>query len=427
MSSAVEPLRYPQFRWLWAGNVFSASGTFVQAVAASWLMWELTGSSAWVGWIVASSTLPLLFFSLQAGALAEEFGTPLLVYCEETLRAQARALKAAVGEEQFKAADHLSQETAIIVHGTMCLIRRSAIADAGGWSSRTIVEDTDLGLTLLEQGWQVHYTNRRYGHGLLPDTYEAYKKQRHRWAYGGFQILRHHWRHLLPRAPGLTRDQKREYALGWLNWLGAESLGIACQLGVDGLNVGSPPSGNSATSYVIDVGAYNSPLGPPLLTNLVLTGPYRVADVEIHRQAVGLGHVPRGVDQQLHAVFFRIVEVDRKRIAVSYRSKVHHRLVLETPMELAQCLQAVHSERELIDDVERQLRRPAAHHDELMVLARVTSHEHDLAVRARAPIAHCEPQKARIEIHHALHVGDVNADVAQGERKRHGCSPQLIR
>ena len=54
MTSAVEPLRYPQFRWLWAGNVFSASGTFVQTVAASWLMFELTGSGAWVGLIVAS-------------------------------------------------------------------------------------------------------------------------------------------------------------------------------------------------------------------------------------------------------------------------------------------------------------------------------------------------------------------------------------
>jgi cellulose synthase/poly-beta-1,6-N-acetylglucosamine synthase-like glycosyltransferase len=60
----------------------------------------------------------------------------------------------------------------------------------------------------------------------LPDTFEAYKKQRHRWAYGGFQILRKHWRHLLPRAAGLSREQKREFALGWLNWLGAEAIGV---------------------------------------------------------------------------------------------------------------------------------------------------------------------------------------------------------
>jgi cellulose synthase/poly-beta-1,6-N-acetylglucosamine synthase-like glycosyltransferase/exo-beta-1,3-glucanase (GH17 family) len=119
-----------------------------------------------------------------------------------------------------------NEANAIIVHGTMCLIRRAALEDAGGWSSDTIVEDSDLGLTVLEHGWQVHYTNKRYGHGLLPDTYEAFKKQRDRWAYGGLQIIRKHWRRFLPGARGLTRDQKREFALGWLNWLGAESIGV---------------------------------------------------------------------------------------------------------------------------------------------------------------------------------------------------------
>jgi cellulose synthase/poly-beta-1,6-N-acetylglucosamine synthase-like glycosyltransferase len=83
---------------------------------------------------------------------------------------------------------------------------------------------------VLEDGWQIHYTNRRYGHGLLPDTFEAYKNQRHRWAYGGFQILRKHWRYLLPRSGDLTREQKREFALGWLNWLGAEAIGVVVAL-----------------------------------------------------------------------------------------------------------------------------------------------------------------------------------------------------
>ena len=92
-----------------------------------------------------------------------------------------------------------NEVNAIIVHGTMCLIRRAALEAAGGWSSDTICEDTDLGLTLLEAGWRAHYTNKRYGHGLLPDSFDAYKKQRHRWAYGGFQILKKHWRRFLPR------------------------------------------------------------------------------------------------------------------------------------------------------------------------------------------------------------------------------------
>src|SRR5258707_2011734 len=119
-----------------------------------------------------------------------------------------------------------NEANAIIVHGTMCLIRRAAMDMVGGWAGDTICEDTDLGLAIIEHGWLTHYTNHRYGHGLLPDTYEAFKKQRHRWAYGGFQIVKKHWRRFLPRASRLTPDQRREFSLGWLNWLGAESLGV---------------------------------------------------------------------------------------------------------------------------------------------------------------------------------------------------------
>jgi exo-beta-1,3-glucanase (GH17 family)/cellulose synthase/poly-beta-1,6-N-acetylglucosamine synthase-like glycosyltransferase len=119
-----------------------------------------------------------------------------------------------------------NEVNAIIVHGTMCLMRRAAMDMAGGWAGDTICEDTDLGLAIIEHGWLTHYTNHRYGRGLLPDTYEAFKKQRHRWAYGGFQIVKKHWRRFLPGASRLSPDQRREFALGWLNWLGAESLGV---------------------------------------------------------------------------------------------------------------------------------------------------------------------------------------------------------
>ncbi len=119
-----------------------------------------------------------------------------------------------------------NEYNAVIVHGTMCLIRRAAMDMAGGWAGDTICEDTDLGLAIIEHGWLTHYTNHRYGHGLLPDTYEAFKKQRHRWAYGGFQIVKKHWRRFLPGASRLSPDQRREFSLGWLNWLGAESLGV---------------------------------------------------------------------------------------------------------------------------------------------------------------------------------------------------------
>ena len=119
-----------------------------------------------------------------------------------------------------------NEVNAIVSHGTMCLVRRSALLDAGGWSSDTIVEDADLGLTLLERGWETHYTRRRYGWGLLPSDFAAYKRQRHRWAYGGVQLIKKHWRDFIPGRSRLTTQQRNEFLFGWLIWLGAESLGI---------------------------------------------------------------------------------------------------------------------------------------------------------------------------------------------------------
>ncbi|WP_208948371.1 glycosyltransferase [Segnochrobactrum spirostomi] len=119
---------------------------------------------------------------------------------------------------------------AIVVHGTMCLIRRLALEEAGGWSSDTITEDTDLGLSILEQGWTAHYTRRRYGHGMLPDDYRSFKTQRHRWAYGGFQIAKKHWRRFAPGGTRLTLGQRAQFMMGWINWMGAEALGVAAAI-----------------------------------------------------------------------------------------------------------------------------------------------------------------------------------------------------
>jgi exo-beta-1,3-glucanase (GH17 family)/cellulose synthase/poly-beta-1,6-N-acetylglucosamine synthase-like glycosyltransferase len=123
-----------------------------------------------------------------------------------------------------------NEVNAIVSHGTMCLVRRSALLDAGGWSSDTIVEDADLGLTLLKRGWETHYTRRRYGWGLLPSDFAAYKRQRHRWAYGGVQLIKKHWRDFIPGRSRLTAQQRNEFLFGWLIWLGAESLGILLAL-----------------------------------------------------------------------------------------------------------------------------------------------------------------------------------------------------
>jgi MFS family permease len=93
MTSAVAPLRYGSFRTLWVASVFSAVGTFIQSVAGSWLMWELTRSNTWVGLMVASTTLPLLFFALAAGALADMFDrTKLMLLAQGIMGGSALAM-----------------------------------------------------------------------------------------------------------------------------------------------------------------------------------------------------------------------------------------------------------------------------------------------------------------------------------------------
>jgi MFS family permease len=73
--------------------VFSATGTFIQSVSGAWLMLELTNSNTWVGLMVASVTLPLLFLALASGALADMFErTKLMVVAQGIMGGSAAAM-----------------------------------------------------------------------------------------------------------------------------------------------------------------------------------------------------------------------------------------------------------------------------------------------------------------------------------------------
>jgi hypothetical protein len=71
---------------------------------------------------------------------------------------------------------------------------------------------------LFEQGWEALYAPDSFGRGLIPDSFSAYKTQRHRWAYGAVQILKHHWRNLLPGSRVLTPGQRYHFVAGWIPW-----------------------------------------------------------------------------------------------------------------------------------------------------------------------------------------------------------------
>jgi MFS family permease len=69
--SAWSPLRQPLFRRLWVAQLGSNVGTWIQSVAAVWLMLTLSSSSVLVALVQTASTLPIFLFGLPGGALAD--------------------------------------------------------------------------------------------------------------------------------------------------------------------------------------------------------------------------------------------------------------------------------------------------------------------------------------------------------------------
>ena len=112
-----------------------------------------------------------------------------------------------------------NEYNAIIQHGTMTLIRKSALVETGRWSEWCICEDSELGLRLYEAGYDSVYCKESFGRGVMPDTFSGYMTQRFRWVYGAMMIIKHHWRQFLPsKKSSLTTAQRYYFIAGWLPW-----------------------------------------------------------------------------------------------------------------------------------------------------------------------------------------------------------------
>ncbi|KAG9140685.1 hypothetical protein Leryth_006886 [Lithospermum erythrorhizon] len=75
-------------------------------------------------------------------------------------------------------------------NGTAGVWRIKALEDSGGWLERTTVEDMDIAVRAHLNGWKFIYLNDVKVLCELPESYEAYKKQQHRWHSGPMQLFR---------------------------------------------------------------------------------------------------------------------------------------------------------------------------------------------------------------------------------------------
>lgn len=75
-------------------------------------------------------------------------------------------------------------------NGTAGVWRIKALEDSGGWLERTTVEDMDIAVRAHLNGWKFIFVNDVKVLCELPESYEAYKKQQHRWHSGPMQLFR---------------------------------------------------------------------------------------------------------------------------------------------------------------------------------------------------------------------------------------------
>ncbi|CDY09672.1 BnaC07g33890D [Brassica napus] len=75
-------------------------------------------------------------------------------------------------------------------NGTAGVWRISAMDAAGGWKSRTTVEDMDLAVRVGLHGWKFVYLNDLTVRNELPSKFKAYRFQQHRWSCGPANLFR---------------------------------------------------------------------------------------------------------------------------------------------------------------------------------------------------------------------------------------------
>ncbi|MCI0398673.1 MAG: MFS transporter [Chloroflexi bacterium] len=91
ISSRVAPaLLSRNFRLFWVGQLFSTAGTALQVVAEGWLIYDLTGSTFWLGAVGFIALLPVLPVSFLGGVLIDRFPRrKLILLTQSGLLAQA--------------------------------------------------------------------------------------------------------------------------------------------------------------------------------------------------------------------------------------------------------------------------------------------------------------------------------------------------
>lgn len=75
------------------------------------------------------------------------------------------------------------------IPGTNFIINRTILQKVGGWDTKAITEDTDLGFSIMKKNYLIAYESRAEAYQQEPEKLSVYIKQRTRWAKGNLYVV----------------------------------------------------------------------------------------------------------------------------------------------------------------------------------------------------------------------------------------------
>ena len=98
-----QAFHYPNFRLMWFGAFTSTTGYFVQEVAQSWLIYDITRSEFYLGMTAFLNGAPILLFSLLGGVAADRMDRRKLLLASQYVQmSSALALALLVGLDMIE-------------------------------------------------------------------------------------------------------------------------------------------------------------------------------------------------------------------------------------------------------------------------------------------------------------------------------------
>ena len=85
-SRATSAFRHRNYRLFFAGQGISLVGTWMQTVAQSWLVLQLTSDPLWLGVVAAAQFIPVLFLGLFAGVYADSLPKRKTLMATQTIK-----------------------------------------------------------------------------------------------------------------------------------------------------------------------------------------------------------------------------------------------------------------------------------------------------------------------------------------------------